>query len=157
MICCVDKHLLFHIQHLEWKNNINEGWSQFVVFVSYLSVEDEEKVKLIFTVLSDSKSAPGATVVLGNINNTSKDLLSMLVENISGLDESCWKLEIIWESNKAVVTFNNAAGRKHDSNTKSCSSKQHHKHTTVFSLSQPGIFDIKGSVLRNWFLWTVWD
>ncbi|XP_047448843.1 protein mono-ADP-ribosyltransferase PARP14-like isoform X2 [Mugil cephalus] len=56
-----------------------------------------------------SKSAPGATVVLENINNTSRDLLLMLVENISGQDESCWRLEIIWESNKAVVTFNEAA------------------------------------------------
>uniref|UniRef100_A0A4W6DZF5 Poly [ADP-ribose] polymerase n=1 Tax=Lates calcarifer TaxID=8187 RepID=A0A4W6DZF5_LATCA len=38
-----------------------------------------------------------------------RDLLVMLVENVSGLDESGFSLEIIWETNRAVVTFNKPA------------------------------------------------
>lgn len=41
-----------------------------------------------------------------------RDLLSMLVENVSGLDESNYGLEIIWEINKAVVTFNRPVGKR---------------------------------------------
>ncbi|KAM9360379.1 protein mono-ADP-ribosyltransferase PARP14-like [Symphorus nematophorus] len=50
-------------------------------------------------------------VVLGNLVDTMpRDLLSMVVENISGLDEgSGYSLEIIWETNSAVVTFNSPA------------------------------------------------
>ncbi|XP_073321468.1 protein mono-ADP-ribosyltransferase PARP14-like isoform X2 [Pagrus major] len=49
-------------------------------------------------------------VVLENVaDDKSRDLLVMLVENISGLDDNCFSLEIIWESNRAVITFNNAA------------------------------------------------
>ncbi|KAM7019145.1 protein mono-ADP-ribosyltransferase PARP14-like [Tautogolabrus adspersus] len=47
------------------------------------------------------------SVVLDNVgSNMSRDLLLMLVENISGLDDSFYSLEIIVESNRAVITFN---------------------------------------------------
>ncbi|XP_076587780.1 protein mono-ADP-ribosyltransferase PARP14-like [Chaetodon auriga] len=57
----------------------------------------------------DSESVQSAAVVLDNIMDMSRELLSMLVENISGLDESDYSLEIIWETNRAVVTFNSPA------------------------------------------------
>ncbi|KAM4745611.1 protein mono-ADP-ribosyltransferase PARP14-like [Anableps anableps] len=45
-------------------------------------------------------------MVLENISeNLPKDYLQMLVETISGLDESDFSLEIIWEANIAVVVF----------------------------------------------------
>uniref|UniRef100_A0A3P9DSE4 Poly [ADP-ribose] polymerase n=1 Tax=Maylandia zebra TaxID=106582 RepID=A0A3P9DSE4_9CICH len=63
--------------------------------------------------LSDSESSQSCAVVLENVtDNMSTDLLSMLVENISGLDENGYSMERILESNKAVVTFSSPAGRK---------------------------------------------
>lgn len=60
-----------------------------------------------------SESIQSVAVVLDNVvDSMSRDLLSMLVENISGLDESGYSLEIIWETNRAVVTFSSPAGRK---------------------------------------------
>ncbi|XP_070689465.1 protein mono-ADP-ribosyltransferase PARP14 [Pempheris klunzingeri] len=51
-----------------------------------------------------------AGVVLDNVvDSMSRDLLAMLVENISGLDESSYRLEIIWETSRAVVTFHSPA------------------------------------------------
>ncbi|XP_029365480.1 protein mono-ADP-ribosyltransferase PARP14-like [Echeneis naucrates] len=56
--------------------------------------------------LGDSESAQSAAVTLENVaDDVSRDLLLMLVENISGLDEDSFSLEIIWESNRAVVVF----------------------------------------------------
>ncbi|XP_032372441.1 protein mono-ADP-ribosyltransferase PARP14 isoform X1 [Etheostoma spectabile] len=56
---------------------------------------------------SQEESVQSVAVVLDNVSDSmSPDMLSMLVENISGLDESCYSLEIIWETNRAVVTFN---------------------------------------------------
>ncbi|XP_026178055.1 protein mono-ADP-ribosyltransferase PARP14-like isoform X2 [Mastacembelus armatus] len=56
------------------------------------------------------ESIQSAAVVLGNLQeNMSRDLLLMLVENVSGVEESDYSLEIIWESNRAVVTFNKPA------------------------------------------------
>ncbi|XP_054895199.1 protein mono-ADP-ribosyltransferase PARP14-like isoform X2 [Poeciliopsis prolifica] len=53
-----------------------------------------------------SESDPVVAVVLENIpENLSKDYLQMLVETISGLEESDFSLEVIWESNMAVVNF----------------------------------------------------
>lgn len=53
---------------------------------------------------------------MGNIqSNMTRDLLSMLVEYVSGLDESKYSLEIIWEASTAVATFNVPAGQ--DGNT----------------------------------------
>uniref|UniRef100_A0A3Q3SM17 Poly [ADP-ribose] polymerase n=1 Tax=Mastacembelus armatus TaxID=205130 RepID=A0A3Q3SM17_9TELE len=65
----------------------------------------------VFTcVLSGPESIQSAAVVLGNLQeNMSRDLLLMLVENVSGVEESDYSLEIIWESNRAVVTFNKPA------------------------------------------------
>ncbi|XP_078027150.1 protein mono-ADP-ribosyltransferase PARP14-like isoform X4 [Epinephelus lanceolatus] len=58
----------------------------------------------------ESASAQSVSVVLDNVSdNMSRDLLCMLVENVSGLDESGYSLEIIWETNRAVVTFNKPA------------------------------------------------
>lgn len=57
---------------------------------------------------ADSQKA----VVLDNIqSNMSSDLLSMLVENVSGLKEGEYSLETIWEANAAVVIFNAPAGQ----------------------------------------------
>ncbi|RVE68799.1 hypothetical protein OJAV_G00095040 [Oryzias javanicus] len=45
-------------------------------------------------------------VVLENISdNLSRDLLLLMVETISGVNENNFSLEIIWESHAAVVTF----------------------------------------------------
>ncbi|XP_063346030.1 protein mono-ADP-ribosyltransferase PARP14-like [Pelmatolapia mariae] len=62
------------------------------------------------TVVEDSESSQSCAVVLENVtDNMSTDLLSMLVENISGLDENGYSMERILESNKAVVTFSSPA------------------------------------------------
>uniref|UniRef100_UPI003AAA2BFC protein mono-ADP-ribosyltransferase PARP14-like n=1 Tax=Centroberyx gerrardi TaxID=166262 RepID=UPI003AAA2BFC len=56
----------------------------------------------------EAQAVQSLSVVLDNVSDSmSRDLLSMLVENVSGLDESGYSLEIIWEANRAVVTFNN--------------------------------------------------
>ena len=61
---------------------------------------------------SDLGSVGSAALLLENVSDSmSRDLLLMLVENISGLDESHFGLEIMWESSRAVVTFNTPAGR----------------------------------------------
>lgn len=62
--------------------------------------------------LLEPEAVSRTAIVFGNIqSNVSRDLLSMLVENVSGLDESKYSLEIIWEANAAVVTFNMPAGQ----------------------------------------------
>ncbi|XP_054586345.2 protein mono-ADP-ribosyltransferase PARP14 [Nothobranchius furzeri] len=59
---------------------------------------------------NNSKSTHRPAVVLENVSeNLTRDLLLMLVENISKLDEHNFSLEIIWESKMAVVIFNNPA------------------------------------------------
>uniref|UniRef100_A0A3Q2DYS9 Uncharacterized protein n=1 Tax=Cyprinodon variegatus TaxID=28743 RepID=A0A3Q2DYS9_CYPVA len=64
---------------------------------------------------SDSNLDPRAAVVLSNVSeNLSKDLLQMLVESISGLDENDFSL-VMRESNMAVVTFINPTGIHHNS------------------------------------------
>ncbi|XP_062272829.1 protein mono-ADP-ribosyltransferase PARP14-like isoform X1 [Scomber scombrus] len=56
------------------------------------------------------ESVQSVSVVLDNVSDKMpKDLLLMLVENISGLDDSSHSLEIIWETNQAVVTFSSPA------------------------------------------------
>ncbi|XP_068559360.1 protein mono-ADP-ribosyltransferase PARP14-like [Cebidichthys violaceus] len=58
----------------------------------------------------ESESVQSVAVVLDNVtDDMPRDLLSMLVENVSGLDDNCFSLEIIWESNRAVITFNQPA------------------------------------------------
>ncbi|XP_007543095.1 poly [ADP-ribose] polymerase 14-like isoform X1 [Poecilia formosa] len=53
-----------------------------------------------------SGSDPVVAVVLENVSeNLNKDYLQMLVETVSGLDENDFSLEMIWESNLAVVNF----------------------------------------------------
>lgn len=62
--------------------------------------------------LLEPEAVSRTAIVFGNIqSNVSRDLLSMLVENVSGLDASKYSLEIIWEANAAVVTFNMPAGQ----------------------------------------------
>ncbi|RVE68775.1 hypothetical protein OJAV_G00095060 [Oryzias javanicus] len=57
-----------------------------------------------------SKLDPTPAVVLENVSDeTSRDYLMILVETISGVDENNFSLEILRESSKAVVTFNNLA------------------------------------------------
>uniref|UniRef100_A0A3B4UJW7 Uncharacterized protein n=1 Tax=Seriola dumerili TaxID=41447 RepID=A0A3B4UJW7_SERDU len=59
----------------------------------------------------DSESVQSSAVVLENVSdNMCRDLLMMLVENVSGSDESGFSLEIIWESNRAVVAFTKPEG-----------------------------------------------
>ncbi|XP_075881704.1 protein mono-ADP-ribosyltransferase PARP14-like isoform X2 [Nelusetta ayraudi] len=56
---------------------------------------------------TESEADSRTAIVFGNIqSNMSRDLLSMFVENVSGLNESKYSLEIIWEANAAVATFN---------------------------------------------------
>ncbi|XP_030579266.1 protein mono-ADP-ribosyltransferase PARP14-like isoform X2 [Archocentrus centrarchus] len=58
----------------------------------------------------DSESSKSCSVVLENVaDDMSTDLLSMLVESVSGLDENSYSMEIIWESNSVVVTFSSPA------------------------------------------------
>uniref|UniRef100_A0A8D3B322 Poly [ADP-ribose] polymerase n=1 Tax=Scophthalmus maximus TaxID=52904 RepID=A0A8D3B322_SCOMX len=60
-----------------------------------------------FRLVSDS-----AAVVLHNVSDAmSRDLLLILVENVSGFDASGFSLELIRESNRAVVAFNKPAGK----------------------------------------------
>ncbi|KAI3372978.1 hypothetical protein L3Q82_023420, partial [Scortum barcoo] len=78
---------------------------------------NEVEVKQVFICLL-SESVQSVAVVLDNVNdNMSKDLLAMMVENVSGLDESDFSLEIIWETSRAVVKFTSPAGGKTAGNT----------------------------------------
>ncbi|XP_015250570.1 PREDICTED: poly [ADP-ribose] polymerase 14 [Cyprinodon variegatus] len=55
----------------------------------------------------DCESDSSSVAVLENVSESmSQDLLQMLVETICGVEENDYSLEIIWESNTAVVTFN---------------------------------------------------
>lgn len=66
-----------------------------------------------------SESPQITGVLLENVpDRMSRDVLSMLVENTLGLDESNYSLEIIWESSTAVVTFSKPEGRKQVTVTK---------------------------------------
>ncbi|XP_026198211.1 protein mono-ADP-ribosyltransferase PARP14-like [Anabas testudineus] len=57
--------------------------------------------------IPDSDSIQSVPVLLENVpDDMSRDVLMMLLENISGSDENSYSLEIIWEFNRAVVTFN---------------------------------------------------
>ncbi|KAK7933379.1 hypothetical protein WMY93_004275 [Mugilogobius chulae] len=56
----------------------------------------------------DSSAVPesGSSLVLGPVSeSTNKDHLCVLVENVCGLDETHYDLELIWEKSVAVVTF----------------------------------------------------
>lgn len=77
------------------------------------SDESEVKVKQVVICLrSASKSVQSDGVVLDNVvDNTQRDMLSMLVENMLSLDDGGYSLEIIWETNNAVITFSSPAGR----------------------------------------------
>lgn len=61
---------------------------------------------------SGSESAASLAVVLDNVDTVSRDLLVVLVENMCGLDDDSYVLEVIWERNTAVVTFSRPAGRR---------------------------------------------
>ena len=56
-------------------------------------------------------SPQSSAVVLERVpESMSRDLLLLLVETISGLEEDNFSLEVISETNRAVVTFNNPKG-----------------------------------------------
>uniref|UniRef100_A0A3P9PUJ0 Poly [ADP-ribose] polymerase n=1 Tax=Poecilia reticulata TaxID=8081 RepID=A0A3P9PUJ0_POERE len=75
----------------------------------------EPGLKVFF--LSGSGSDPVVAVVLENVSeNLNKDYLQMLVETVSGLDENDFSLEMIWESNLAVVNFSAPTGRNRNQN-----------------------------------------
>ncbi|XP_029461153.1 protein mono-ADP-ribosyltransferase PARP14 isoform X2 [Rhinatrema bivittatum] len=65
-------------------------------------------------IINEPQTPLSLSVVLENIQeNATKELLSMLVENISSLEEDTFKIELIPEVNVAVVTFmthNDATG-----------------------------------------------
>ncbi|KAI9543762.1 hypothetical protein NQZ68_008810 [Dissostichus eleginoides] len=74
------------------------------------TAEKKEADEKTDTEKEKEKSVQSGAVVLDNVSDRlSRDLLFMLVENISGLDETCYSLEIIWESSRAVITFNKPA------------------------------------------------
>ncbi|KAM7391015.1 hypothetical protein PAMP_021733 [Pampus punctatissimus] len=59
---------------------------------------------------SEEECIQSLAVVLDNVSDKMpRDLLSMLVENISGLEETSYSLEIICETNQAVVIFTSPA------------------------------------------------
>uniref|UniRef100_UPI0037E75BC7 protein mono-ADP-ribosyltransferase PARP14-like n=1 Tax=Semicossyphus pulcher TaxID=241346 RepID=UPI0037E75BC7 len=83
------------------------------------SAENKEK---------QQESVQSASVVLDNVaDSMSRDLLLMLVENISGLDDSFYSVEVICETNRAVVTFHRPADVENFL-TVSQSSKKLQKH-----------------------------
>lgn len=54
----------------------------------------------------DLEPCGSCSVALGPVpEKTPRDLLCVLVENVSGLEESGFELELIWEKQTAVVTF----------------------------------------------------
>ncbi|XP_069576160.1 protein mono-ADP-ribosyltransferase PARP14-like [Brachyistius frenatus] len=60
---------------------------------------------------ADDSDPSAAAVVLENVSDgVSDELLSVLVENISGSDDGDFSLEVIRESSRAVVTFHDPAG-----------------------------------------------
>lgn len=68
--------------------------------------------RVLLYLWSESEGIQNMAVVLDNVSyNMSRDLLSMLVENMMGLDDSDYNLEIIWEKNAAVITFRRPSGR----------------------------------------------
>ncbi|XP_034055195.1 protein mono-ADP-ribosyltransferase PARP14-like isoform X3 [Gymnodraco acuticeps] len=74
------------------------------------TAEKKEADEKTDTEKEKEKSVQSGAVVLENVSDRlSRDLLFMLVENISGLDETCYSLEFIWESSSAVITFNKPA------------------------------------------------
>ena len=98
---------------------------------------------------SELESAHGAAIVLENIpENMNIDMLSMLVETVSGLDEGSFNLEIIWETKKAVVTLNDPTGRekKHLVYTTPVSYLNDISHlvATVMELLGLNLFSLKG-------------
>lgn len=63
--------------------------------------------------LPDPESDQNVSVMLENVpDNMSSELLSLLVEDVSELEDSSYSLELMSESRGAVVTFRNPAGRK---------------------------------------------
>uniref|UniRef100_A0A3B5B177 Poly [ADP-ribose] polymerase n=1 Tax=Stegastes partitus TaxID=144197 RepID=A0A3B5B177_9TELE len=83
-----------------------------------------DSVKQAFVVPSDRRSA---AVVLENVpDRMSRDLLSMLVENVSGLDDSSYSLEVILESSRAVVSFSSPKHKR---------TRHHLKSTQLTSVS----------------------
>lgn len=68
--------------------------------------------RVLLYLRSESEGVQNMAVVLDNVSyNMSRDLLSMLVENMMGLDDRDYSLEIIWENNAAVITFRIPSGR----------------------------------------------
>jgi hypothetical protein len=56
-------------------------------------------------------SPQSSAVVLERVpESMSREMLTLLVETLSGLEEDNFSLEVISETNRAVVTFNNPKG-----------------------------------------------
>lgn len=61
----------------------------------------------------DLEPCGSCSVALGPVpEKTPRDLLCVLVENVSGLEESGFELELIWEKQTAVVTFADPEGTR---------------------------------------------
>lgn len=96
--------------------NMNDiiGYEYLVCLIPDVSSEAQEA--------PNSESGPGeeggaevfpqsSAVVLERVpESMPRDLLLLLVETISGLEEDNFSLEVISETNRAVVTFNNPKG-----------------------------------------------
>lgn len=90
------------------------GYEYLVCLIPDVSSEAQEA--------PNSESGPGeeggaevfpqsSAVVLERVpESMPRDLLLLLVETISGLEEDNFSLEVISETNRAVVTFNNPKG-----------------------------------------------
>ncbi|KAM7415528.1 hypothetical protein PAMA_017845 [Pampus argenteus] len=76
------------------------------------------------------ESVQSHAVVLDNVSDEMpRDLLLMLVENISGLEETSYSLEIICETNQAVVIFNSPADMEKFLRSQNSQKLQKHKLT----------------------------
>lgn len=60
-----------------------------------------------------SSEVGSVVALLDNVSdNMSEGLLSILVANVSGLKEGDYSVDILCETNRAVVAFNSPAGEK---------------------------------------------
>lgn len=100
-------------------------------------------------------------MVLDNVvERMTRDLLSMLVENVSGLDEGNYSLEVIQESSRAVITFNSPAGKRgqetpvnrqsHAPTVKTCRSKLEKTRSSTVHCDTNGVW-FQGSDWASWW------
>uniref|UniRef100_A0A672JFB8 Poly [ADP-ribose] polymerase n=1 Tax=Salarias fasciatus TaxID=181472 RepID=A0A672JFB8_SALFA len=93
----------------------------------------------------DSENHQSCVVLLENVpEDMSPDLLSALVESVSGSDEDRFRLERIWESGRAVVTFDSAADAERFLSSSPTSAKLQKHGLSVRALETPTSVRVEG-------------